>query len=77
MTKKPEPQKYFEHEVPEVIPEISDAVWEEGFNKLQELLTGFESKIRDDYDAAEFETASLGDGTFTRLQVEAFCSLAV
>ena len=60
--------------MPEVIPEISDAVWEEGFNKLQVLLTDFESKIRDDYDAAEFEASSLGDGTFTRLQVEALCS---
>ena len=47
---------------------------EEGFNQLQEILTGFESKLRDDYDAAELETASLGDGTFTRLQVEVFCS---
>ena len=49
-------------------------MWEGGFNKLQSLLTGFESKIREDYDAAEFETSGLGDGTFTRLQVEAFCS---
>ena len=49
-------------------------VWDEGFNKLQELLTGFESRIRDDYDAAEFEAASLGDVCPTRLQVEAVCS---